>query len=204
MEGTDTFSRHAFVTRLLEVLCAHPAGLSEYELIRTLETDGQSGFEVGCLRDNLSLFQTHFVLFHTLYRMRGPLWREGRARLDISALRIQLLPVTPEDDTGTTLSKHDPLQDYYLDLDNLKNTDATEVDALLNQFWKRFISNDERREALAILELEDPVGWPAIKTRHRRLAMRHHPDRGGDGQRLQAINAALDILARANNPRNRS
>jgi hypothetical protein len=197
MEDVDTFSRHAFATRLLDVLSAHPAGLSEFELIRALKTAGQPGFETGCLRDNLSLFQTHFVLFHALYRLRDQLWHEGRAHLSICVLCIQLLPVTPEDDTGTALDGHDLLRDYYLDLGNLKNTDAVEVETLLSQFWKRFICNDQRREALAILELKDPVDWPTIKTRHRRLVMRHHPDRGGDGQRLQTINAALDVLSRA-------
>jgi curved DNA-binding protein CbpA len=33
-----------------------------------------------------------------------------------------------------------------------------------------------------------------IKRRYRRLAMRHHPDRGGDGVRLREINAALATL----------
>jgi len=34
----------------------------------------------------------------------------------------------------------------------------------------------------------------AILRQYRRLAMRHHPDRGGERARLQAINAAMAIL----------
>jgi hypothetical protein len=179
---------------LHRVLRAHPAGLSEYELIKTLEAENEADFSNDCLRDTLSLFQTHFLLFHALYRLNEQLWEAQIARLDIHTLCIQLLPFkTP---TGSQLSHHNPLREYYLDLNNLENTDAGDVDVLLTQFWSRFVGDDDRRQALAALELKDPVDWPAIKTQHRRLAMLHHPDRGGDEARLQAINAAMDILAR--------
>lgn len=184
-----TFSR-----KLLEVLRVHPGGISEYDLIKTLDADGQAGFEANRLRDNLSLFQTHFLLFHQLYRLDAELSRAGEYRLEISPLKIQLLAQRETPDTA--LAEHDPLRAYYLDLNNLENTDASAVDELLSQFWLRFVSNDERRTALETLELNDPVDWPAIKQRHRKLVMEHHPDRGGDKERLQAINAAMEVLAR--------
>lgn len=176
------------------MLRAHPTGLSEYELIRTLETENEAGFSRDQLRNNLSLFQTHFLLFHALYHLHTQLWKNKTARLDIHTLCIQLLPFAEAADTA--LSDHNPLRDYYLDLRNLKNTDANDVENLLTQFWSRYVGNDDRRKALTTLELADPVDWPAIKTQHRRLAMQHHPDRGGDEARLQAINAAMDVLAR--------
>jgi hypothetical protein len=186
-------SQHLFSQQLLEVLRAHPEGISEYELIKALDSNGEPVFEADCLRNNLSLFQTHFFLFHHLYQLREALWQTNEARLEISPLRIQLLPTNNTPDTS--LSEHDPLRDYYLQLDNLENTNAEEVDALLGQFWMRFVRDDDRQAALAELELQDPVDWTTIKTQHRRLAMQHHPDRGGDEQRLQAINAAMDVLA---------
>jgi len=179
---------------LHRVLRAHPVGLGEYELIKILEAENDADFPHGCLHDSLSLFQTHFLLFHSLYLLHDQLWEKQTAHLDIHTLCIQLLPFKPA--SSSQLSEHDPLREYYLDLSNLKNTDANKVDHLLNQFWSRFISNDDRRQALAALELEDPVDWSVIKTQHRRLAMQHHPDRGGDEERLQAINAAMDILAK--------
>lgn len=187
-------SADAFAQLLLKVLRAHPAGISEFELIQQLEATGQPGFEAGCLRDKLTLFQTHFFLFHTLYQLRDRLWAEQEARLDISALRIQLLPL--ETQGAAELAEHDPLRAYYLDIGNLEQTSEQDVDDLLTQFWARFISNDERQQALAELELSDPVDWPTIKQQYRRLAMQHHPDRGGDEERLQAINAAMEMLAR--------
>ena len=177
------------------MLRAHPAGLSEYELIKLLEAQNLADFSRDRLRDNLSLFQTHFLLFHALYHLQVQLWENKTARLDIHAVSIQLHPFT-NTATDTVLAEHNPLRDYYLDLNNLENTDASEVEDLLTQFWSRFVGNDDRRQALAALELADPVDWPTIKTQHRRLAMQHHPDRGGDETRLQAINAAMDVLAR--------
>lgn len=196
--GVSMGSFHLFSQHLLDVLRTHPAGLSEFELIRILEARGESGFEEGCLRNNLSLFQTHFFLFSALYQLRDHLWTEKEARLDINVLCIQLLPRTQGG--SQTLADHDPLREYYLDLGNLENTGETEIDDLLTQFWERFLTNDERRDALAELELTDPVDWRAIKSRHRQLAMQHHPDRGGDEARLQTINAAMDVLSRAHKP----
>jgi hypothetical protein len=179
---------------LHRVLRSHSGGLSEYELIKILENENEADFSSDHLRDSFSLFQTHFLLFHALYHLQAQLWESQAARLEINALCIQLLPFKSAEDTS--LTDHDPLRDYYLDLNNLKNTDASDVERLLTQFWSRFVSNDDRHQALATLGLKDPVDWPTIKTQHRRLAMEHHPDRGGDEARLQAINSAMDILAR--------
>ena len=48
---------------------------------------------------------------------------------------------------------------------------------------------------------KEPVGFEVIKKQHRRLAMRHHPDRGGDKESLQAINVAMETIARAHGKR---
>ncbi|GAO35480.1 hypothetical protein SCT_0867 [Sulfuricella sp. T08] len=45
-----------------------------------------------------------------------------------------------------------------------------------------------------MLRLADPVDDPEIKRRYRELAMEHHPDRGGEMEKLQAINAAKGLL----------
>ncbi len=196
MSANTSSAQQLFLQRLLEVLRTHPAGISEYELIRALDSAGETHFGVDCLRDSLSLFQTHFFLFHSLYQLHDQLWRDDGIHLEITPLRIRLLP--GNSDSRPVLPTHNPLRDYYLNIDNLKNTDANDVDLLLGKFWQRFARDDERHSALAELGLSDPVDWATIKTRHRRLVMQHHPDRGGDKQRLQAINAAMDMLARSN------
>ncbi|KAB7623988.1 DNA-J related domain-containing protein [Alkalilimnicola sp. S0819] len=172
-------------------LRAHPAGLSEFALIRALQAAEVEGFAPGALSEPLSLYRTHFLLFHSLYRLRERLADEG---LQIHCLRIKLLP-TAERGAGDGLpAAPDSLADFYLDLRNRDNVDEAQVLEMLGAFWRAFKGRDARAEALAVLELQDPVEAADIKRQYRRLAMRHHPDRGGDGQRLQAINAAMAAL----------
>ena len=71
---------------------------------------------------------------------------------------------------------------------------APAVDALLAAFWVRFQRRDQRAAALMELGLSDPVDDATIKRTYRQLVMRHHPDRGGETERLQVINAALRAL----------
>ncbi|MCF6336571.1 MAG: molecular chaperone DnaJ [Gammaproteobacteria bacterium] len=195
--SANTFpAQPLFLQRLLKVLRAHPTGISEYELICILGSAGESHFDTDCLRDNLSLFQTHFFLFHNLYQLHDQLWHNDGIHLEISPLCIQLIPGNST--SCPALSTHNPLRDYYLNIHNLNNTDANDIELLLGKFWQRFVHNDDRHHALEELGLNDPVNWTTIKTRHRRLVMEHHPDRGGDKQRLQAINAAMDVLMRDN------
>ena len=145
--GGNTFLQH-----LQELLHAHPSGLSEFELIKQLESEGEPGFEAGCLKDNLSLFQTHFFLFHSLYQLADHLALQNEWRLKISALSIQLFPTSKLNDNE--LTEADALRAYYLDLNNLEATDAEAIEDLLDQFWQRFLRNDTRSEALNTLGLK--------------------------------------------------
>lgn len=177
---------------LWDILQANPDGLSEYELMKALRLHGEAQFETASFRNSLSLFRAHFLLFHSLYRLRQDLWRGQRAHLEISALNIRVLPFRQT--YSTELSAHDPLRDYYMDLSNLEETSAADVEALLEAFWSRLCCNDQRREALDVMGLEDPVDDKAIKQRYRKLVMQHHPDRGGSKERLQDIHGAMAIL----------
>ncbi|WJW76113.1 DNA-J related domain-containing protein [Thiohalobacter sp. IOR34] len=172
-------------------LRAHPQGLGEYALLQALR-ESDAGLVPERLDDELSLFQTHFLLFHCLYRIDQRLSRMGEGRLEIGALCIRLLPSTTGD-ASQALGSPDPLRDYYLDLANL-DTGREEVNRLLDGFWRRYLRQDARAEALAVLGLEAGADEAAIRQRYRRLAMQHHPDRGGDAARLQEINAALATL----------
>jgi len=177
---------------LHRMLLENPAGLSEIELIRLLEKQEIGIFNADLLKDNLHLFQAHFLLFHHLYRLRDNLASSGDSIVDISPLKIRLQHNSHSQQK--MIDQHDPLRDYYLDITNFSKTTADDVTELIEQFWTTLQRNDRRAEALAQLNLKDPVSWETIKNQHRRLVMKHHPDRGGDGQKLQVINAALDIL----------
>ncbi|MGD8568058.1 MAG: DNA-J related domain-containing protein [Gammaproteobacteria bacterium] len=182
----------ALTDLVLQALQAHPLGISEYELIQWIKSSGYAAFQNVVFWDRLSLFQTHFLLFHTLYQLKDRLWQQKRGTLQINPLNIMLLP--PRDSDTQTMDTHDPLREYYLDLANLTGTSDEDLQELLINFWRQLGNKDKRTAALAELELEDPVDYAAIKHQHRRLVMQHHPDRGGSKDKLQAINAAMELL----------
>lgn len=174
------------------ILQQHPGGISEYDLLQRLSNSSHQQFSNTDFRDHHALFASHFLLFHILYRIRLRLLTENAGFLDINPVMIRIYPGT--DIQSMQLTAHDPMQDYYLDLDNLRQTDEQDVDDMLRMFWERFLRPDERAKALQILGLKDPVDDITIKRHYRRLAMQHHPDRGGDKAELQAINAAAACL----------
>ena len=144
-----------------------------------------------CIRDR---FRGHYLLFHVLYRLRDRLAGERLGRLRVDPLSIVLeFEALPCD--GTALAPGEPdFAPCYADLARLATVTITEVAELLRHFHAARRRDERRRAALAVLDLRDPIDAAAIKRRYRRLAMRHHPDRGGDGRRLGEINAALVVL----------
>ncbi len=178
---------------LLTALKQHPQGLSEYELLQFLGKFPAGESPVDALGNNYALFREHFLLFHSLYKIRDRFWRDRKANLEISPMKIRLLPHRKNRDG---LMEQDVLHDYYLDLSNLETTTEEDVEQLLASFWLRLLKSDQREQALADLGLCDPVDDETIKRQYRRLAMHHHPDRGGDNKQLQLINGAMEVLAR--------
>ncbi|KAB2929337.1 MAG: DnaJ domain-containing protein [Candidatus Contendobacter sp.] len=186
----------ALEARLEELLAACPAGISEHELLKALRREHPlfAGFNA---REPLNLFRGHYLLFHVLYRLRDRLARERRGRLAIDPLRIALEPagIEPSERSAALAPGWPDLADWYADLRRLTIVTAAEVGEWLHQFHAARQASERRQAALAVLELRDPVDATAIRRQYRRLAMRHHPDRGGDGQRLREIHAALAALA---------
>ncbi len=171
------------------ILQQYPAGISEFELLAALEAQQQVA---AVYATDLSMFQCHFVLFHTLYRLRDELRQAGTHDVEIHCLKIGLVPMRTSDSMAIT--RHDPLRDYYLDLTNLKLTTEVDVQNLLERFWQRFTAADSPLQALAVLGLSEPVSYDEVKAQYRRLVMQHHPDRGGDKDLLQQINHAMRQL----------
>lgn len=113
----------------------------------------------------------------------------GRGDLRIDPARIQWLPPDPG---APALERHDARCPY--DLDNLAAVDAADVQAMLSAFSADLRRREPRAAAVAELELTEPVDAATVRRQYRRLVMRHHPDRGGEPERLQAINRALAVL----------
>jgi DnaJ-domain-containing protein 1 len=179
----------------LQLLTQHPDGMSEYQLLQRLREDDYALFPPLQPDDHLGLFQSHFLLFHTLYRLRDSLQAQQRAVLRISALLIALGDYEAGE---AALCERDPLRDYYLDLANLDTTGEAEVEALLAGFWRRLQQSEPQQvaAALAELELQESRDFAQVKQQYRRLVMAHHPDRGGAGEKMHALNEALAVLRR--------
>lgn len=180
-----TFAIEGIQTILREILDTHPAGMSEYDLLMGLSERNVSLFNEDYFKSPLGLFQRHFLL-------RDKLRTTRQGDMGIHCLCIQVIPY------GNTPSDHpallDPLAGYYLDLDKLKSTDESDVLRLLDNFWQKFAGEDQRDEALAVMQLTHPTSYSDIKQQYRRLAMQWHPDRGGELARFQRLEWAMGIL----------
>ena len=180
----------AFLLALQLELENHPEGLGEYDLMTNLKSQGFFN-SLSKHPQPHELFQAHFFLFHALYLLNNNLFEQKTSILDIHTLKIQMLPYQKGE---SNLQVDDKLKAYYLDFNNLENTKEEDVYDMLASFWNKFHKFDSREEALSELGLKDPVDNNEIKKEYRRLAMQHHPDRGGDKEKLQKINGALELL----------
>lgn len=178
--------------RLLVLLRAHPGGVDEYRLIKTLQAGPARALPEGALSDALILFRCHCLLHNALYRLCDRLRRWRVADLEIGPLQTRLLPYRAG---RAALGAPDPLRAVYLDLERLQHATTEDIEELLRLFWRRYYAADDRARALRTLGFErEPEDYRALKRRYRRLAMRHHPDRGGDPDTLRIINGAMRAL----------
>ena len=170
---------------------------TEFSLIQALKTRGLVDPEYS--RSSLELFRVHFLVFNALYSLQPELLEEGWC-LEISSLKLHLRPLTEGKEAWALVQGSDSaLRDFYLDWEQYRAATQESVEDLLADFWQRMqnparLNPDSRRQALEQLGLKDPVSPEAIKRQYRRLAMRHHPDRGGSEAELQKINAAMAVL----------
>jgi hypothetical protein len=167
---------------------------SEYQLIQWLKQPDPGIFQADALADSLTLFRCHFLVMHCLYRLRLQWLADQAGWLRIDPLTVQLFPWSADNSSDNqALCSADNLARYYLDLGNL-STDRETVDQLLRGVWQQVLTPDQRRHDLALLELTDPADEADIRRQYRRLAMRHHPDRGGEVVHFQALLAAYQRL----------
>ncbi len=144
------------------------------------------------LGDSPSLFKKHFWLFHHLYLLNKKLNESGE-KLFISALDIRLSKI---DNSTMSLSDVDPLQGFYLDDKNLLLTDE-EIAQMQQKFWQKYLALDQKADAIKTLELtnESNLSLDKVKTQFKKLAKKHHPDKGGDAKKFNQIKQAFDSLS---------
>ena len=180
----------AFFLSLQTELENNPDGIGEYDLMQNLKGQGYFDFLSSPALPH-ELFRAHFLLFHALYKLRDLFLANKSYLLDIHTLKIQLSEYV---EGANSIQKEDKLRAYYLDFSHLEDTSEDEIYDMLASFWNNFNRFENRDAALAELGLQDPVDDKTIKQEYRRLAMQHHPDRGGDTEKLQKINEAVSLL----------
>jgi DnaJ-domain-containing protein 1 len=170
---------------LHEILLTHNDGMSEYALFNRLKLPPYELFTTEALRDPLSLFQSHFILFNALYQLRDTWLRNKTGLLEIHYSCIRYHPWK----VGKSgLITQDKLRTYYLDWTNLSDTDQSQVEALLDSFWSALSGmpsqvqdNDmSQLQALDLLNLTTPYSFQQLKQQYRKMLHKHHPDKGGN------------------------
>lgn len=180
------------IIELLALKLNSGAIFSEYDLLRWLQEPEQAIFRADALRENKTLFQSHFIVMHCLYNLRQYWANSQTALLEISALHIQKCPWPQQSETDLP-TKLDPLAAYYLNLNEL-DTSESDIEHLLTSFWQRMLQPETEQADLLVLELDVPVTAAKIRLNYRRLAMKYHPDRGGDVNRFREIQTAYQRL----------
>jgi hypothetical protein len=191
---------------------AATAPLSEYELISQLQE--QEWLTRIDSANTVSLYSAHFLVYNALFQLHA-YYLERQQYLTISALTISLNGENNVDvnHDGTEIESRNvdadsrynqaditSLRDYYLDWNHLESATQESVEGLLKGFWDRFVSDDDYTNALTALELLNDgqiIDYQQVKVAYQRLAMKHHPDRGGDVEQFQRINWAFGVLRRA-------
>jgi hypothetical protein len=180
---------------LHEILLTHNDGMSEYALFNRLKSPPYELFTTEALRDPLSLFQSHFILFNALYQLRDTWLRNKTGLLEI---HYSCIRHNPWEAGKSGVITQDTLRTYYLDWTNLSDTDQSQVEALLDSFWLAFSgmpsqvqdNNMTQQQASDLLNLTTPYSSQQLKQQYRKMLHKHHPDKGGNNaQTVQLHNA---------------
>lgn len=177
---------------LHRILQEEAEGIREYELLSQLRELALPVFSEGSFSDTLVLFRCHFLLFHLLYLLQEQLLRQEAGVLEIHFTQIRLRP-WPEA-RGNLPGPVDRVREYYLDLANLEGMAKEDVEQLIDRFWVEYQSYLRQPECYAVLGLEPTASQPEIKRRYRELALRHHPDQGGDPELFRRVQEAARLL----------
>ena len=200
------YSSNPLILAVLSILKNNKEALGLYELMQQLESQGYTLVnDAEHLTYELIMFRKNFVVMNALYEIQRDVLESGYY-LYISALEINLCVASSSDAKSLIGDDKDieadqKMSSYYLDWSNYNSTDQAAVEALLNNFWSRFNeynkykkSDEQRLDALTILELESDASWEDIQKSYRKKIAVNHPDKGGDSKKFIEIREAFQIL----------
>ncbi len=178
----------------------HPA-TNEHCLIKHLQSECIPPFEHFQLSQAKDLFSAHFLCMHALYHLKTRYAQEERYALLIHAVRVERVAFqsvnhNTKSDTQLHLAQSDPLAAYYLNPKHYFETQESEITDMLTTFWKKYLAQDEKQASLKTLGLPNDANAHMLKQQYRRLAQKHHPDKGGCAKRFNEIQAAKELLER--------
>lgn len=184
-------SNETLLSAIDNILTQHPSGITEFDLMSQLDNEYPALYPKPDLADPLLLFQHHFYLRHCLYQLQSRLSENRQGQLIITLTKLTKQPFS---DQRNALGEVDHLRDYYLDMRNLNKEDQRSVNELLSSFWERMTSVKADPHSLRVLGLTGHESEQEKKQRYRALAQHHHPDKGGDEEHFQAIQAAWENI----------
>ncbi len=178
------------------ILRQHPEGISELALIKQLQTTPWTLLGTVNFQEPAQLYPVHFLIYHAVYRIRDALSEHGEI-VSTSPLCLKITIDLVVSGSGTPATQ-DELRKYYLDLSHYELSEAV-IDSLMTNFWAghsgQLPDHSALQSAAGQLGFESlPDAFDIIKRRYRREVMATHPDRGGDTERIQQLNAAFQVL----------
>lgn len=189
--STGTPPGNPLLAPLLALLQQASGSYKVHELLAELRRQG--AIPTLSEDEQLQLFRVNFLIMNALYQLQEELYEEGWW-LVISTLDIRLEARAGKSTDEKAMAHNHSLRDYYCDWQVFWQTDRKEVEALLNRFWQGLNGEENRREALALFGLAADATRETIRQRWRVLALRHHPDRGGDAEAFMRIRWAWECL----------
>ena len=171
---------------------------NEHQLIKHLQDNKVTPFDTFSLAELTDLFSAHFLCMHVLYHLKREYSDKQTFVLDIQLVRIHRIPLDESDELNNNekmaIETIDPLESYYLNSKHYFETQEDEINDLLKSFWQKYMAQDEKKEALDVLNLPIDADEKMIKTQYKHLAQKHHPDKGGCAEMFTKIRQAKTVL----------
>lgn len=171
--------------------------LSEFELIKTLQQAPYFLFNDNIFKDELSLFQSHFVIHNTLYRLRDIGLSSGEYDIDTLTTQLRFIPLHHLSSNKDLIEVNRPevikLREYYLDWDNFSKTEKDDVLDLLGNFWHSYSrldfhsSSHDLQQALTAMGFEALPSRKELKSKYKQLSNLYHPDKGGNAEQFSVL-----------------
>tara|TARA_R110001592_G_scaffold296139_2_gene566480 strand:+ start:9723 stop:10331 length:609 start_codon:yes stop_codon:yes gene_type:complete len=179
---------------------SHSPKTNEHQIIKHLQEAKTPPFDNFSLNLSKDLFSAHFLCMHALYHLKAQYAKDNKFKLLIQSVRVERMVITESDSAVSDtlinrfLENRDPLESYYLNPKHYFETQEQDINAMLKSFWQKYLAQDKKQAALEILELPPEADAKMIKERFRRLAQKHHPDKGGCAKIFNKVREAKSIL----------